>query len=178
MVQMVTMASHIPFDYGASRSHLQLPESMPRFMADYMKSLHYTDEGLALLLNQIDADSTLQNTTIVITGDHTIFYPDQRREFASYCETEGLDFAIQEAYCPLIIYSPKRIVQRMDISVPVYQMDIYPTVMSLLGCEDYYWQGVGTNLLDEADDTNRRLTESEAYRISDIIIRSDYFDSK
>ena len=70
------------------------------------------------------------------------------------------------------------IVQRMDISVPVYQMDIYPTVMSLLGCEDYYWQGVGTNLLDEADDTNRRLTESEAYRISDIIIRSDYFDSK
>lgn len=178
MVQMVTMASHIPFDYGASRSHLQLPESMPRFMADYMKSLHYTDEGLALLLNQIDADSTLQNTTIVITGDHTIFYPDQRREFASYCETEGLDFAIQEAYCPLIIYSPKRIVQRMDISVPAYQMDIYPTVMSLLGCEDYYWQGVGTNLLDEADDTNRRLTESEAYRISDIIIRSDYFDSK
>ena len=50
--------------------------------------------------------------------------------------------------------------------------------MSLLGCEDYYWQGVGTNLLDEADDTNRRLTESEAYRISDIIIRSNYFDAK
>lgn len=178
MVQMVTMASHIPFDYGASRSHLQLPESMPRFMADYMKSLHYTDEGLALLLNAIDTDSTLQNTTILITGDHTIFYPDQRREFASYCETEGLDYAIQEAYCPLIIYSPSRILQRVDVTDPTYQMDVYPTLMSLLGCEDYYWQGVGANLLDKSDYTNRTLTESEAYRISDMIIRSDYFDSK
>lgn len=175
MVQMITMASHIPFTYGASRSHLQLPESMPRFMADYMKSLHYTDEGLALILNAIDKDSTLHNTTILITGDHTIFYPDQRHEFASYCKTEGLGYAIQEAYCPLIIYSPNNIKERINIAAHAYQMDVYPTLMTLLGCKNYYWQGVGVNLLDEASHTHRRLTESEAYRLSDMIIRSNYF---
>ena len=78
----------------------------------------------------------------------------------------------------MIIYSPNRIVQRMDITDHAYQMDIYPTLMDVMGCQDYYWQGVGASLLDEADYTNRTMTESEAYRISDIIIRSNYFDAK
>jgi hypothetical protein len=66
----------------------------------------------------------------------------------------------------------------MDITDHAYQMDIYPTLMDVMGCQDYYWQGVGSSLLDEADYTNRTMTESEAYRISDIIIRSNYFDAK
>ena len=176
MVQLITLSSHIPFTYGASRSSLQLPESMPRFMADYMKSLHYADAGLSVLLNAIDSDSILQHTTFVITGDHTIFYPDQRTEYKSYCTNAGMNYDITEAYCPLIIYSPKHITQHLEITDVNYQMDIYPTIMSLMGCESYFWQGVGVNLLDQEARHNRRFNEREAYRLSDIIIRSNYFE--
>ena len=51
-----------------------------------------------------------------------------------------------------------------------------PTIMSLMGCESYFWQGVGVNLLDQEARHNRRFNEREAYRLSDIIIRSNYFE--
>ena len=177
MVQVITMASHIPFTYGASRSNLKLPESMPRFMADYMKSLHYTDEGLSLLFDAIDNDSTLFNTTIVITGDHTIFYSDQRYEYDLYCQQAGFNYAVTEAYCPLIIHSAKRILHDIDINQVAFQMDIYPTIMSLIGCKNYYWSGLGIDLSDTTKGLNRIVTEQQAYYMSNLLIRSNYFSN-
>lgn len=43
-----------------------------------------------------------------------------------------------------------------------------------MGEKDYYWKGVGHNILSE-DDSNR-LSEETGYRISDIIIRNNYFE--
>lgn len=177
MVQVITMASHIPFTYGASRSNLKLPASMPRFMADYMKSLHYTDEGLSLLFDAIDNDSTLFNTTIVITGDHTIFYSDQRYEYDLYCQQAGFNYAVTEAYCPLIIHSAKRILHDIDINQVAFQMDIYPTIMSLIGCKNYYWSGLGIDLSDTTKGLNRIVTEQQAYYMSNLLIRSNYFSN-
>ena len=56
-----------------------------------------------------------------------------------------------------------------------YQMDIFPTMLHLIDCGDYYWHGLGVNILDENARQNRGLIEQEAYRISDLMIRNDYF---
>lgn len=178
MVQVITLSSHIPFSYGATRSHLQLRDDMPRFMADYMKSLHYMDEGFSLLLNALENDTALHNTTLMITGDHTIFYPDQRKEYDQYCQEKGLDFGIREGYCPLIIYSPQHIKETVEIDEQMYQMDIYPTLIKLLGCESYYWQGMGINLLDSTQRHTREISEEKAYELCNKIIRSNYFDGQ
>ena len=54
-------------------------------------------------------------------------------------------------------------------------MDIYPTIMSLIGCEDYYWKGLGANLLEKEAYSNRLVGEQEAYELSNVIIKSNYF---
>lgn len=174
MIQVITMSSHSPFRYGASRSHLQLPQQLPVFMSDYLKSIHYMDAGLQILLAQIESDSLLSKATIVITGDHTIFPDDKRREYTTICHANNLNFQIEEAFVPLIIYSPQ-INESIQVTDTCYQMDIYPTIMHLIGCEDYYWKGFGVNLLDSAAIHNRQISEQEAYELSDKLIRSNYF---
>lgn len=174
MIQIITMSSHSPFQYGASRSHLKVPQEMPAYMSDYLKSIHYMDAGLQVLLSQIETDSILSNTTIVITGDHTIFPDDMRKEYASICHANNLNFHIEEAFVPLIIFSPQ-IEENIQVTDTCYQMDIYPTIMHLIGCEDYYWKGFGVNLLDSVARHNRPISEQEAYELSDKLIRSNYF---
>ena len=79
-----------------------------------------------------------------------------------------------ETYTPLIVYSSDSHKNRV-VEDTCYQMDIFPTILHLIGCENYYWHGFGVNLLDSAARNNRTISEEEAYRLSDLIIRSDYF---
>lgn len=174
MVQTITMSSHSPFQYGSSRSALKLPKEMPNYMSDYMKSLHYMDAGLQVLFSQIESDSILSKATIVITGDHTIFPDDLRQEYAIWCRKNNQNYSIEEAFMPFIVFSPN-IQEDVLVTDTCYQMDIFPTILHLIGCKDYYWKGFGTNLLDSTARHNRPITEQEAYELSDKLIRSNYF---
>ena len=55
-------------------------------------------------------------------------------------------------------------------------MDAYPTILHLIGCENYYWKGLGVNLLDSVGRSNRPITEQDAYILSDKLIRANYFN--
>lgn len=46
----------------------------------------------------------------------------------------------------------------------------------LLGAERYPWKGLGRNLLDTS--STRPFSEQEAYRWSDVLIRSNWFEDK
>ena len=174
MVQTITMSSHSPFKYGATRSKLMLRDDMPTYLSDYLKSIHYMDNGLQVLLAKIDADSLLSQATIVITGDHTVFPDDKRAEYAEWCVKNNLNYKISEAFVPLIIYS-QQIKDNIRIVDTCYQMDIYPTIMHLMGCEKYYWKGFGINLVDTTGCYNRSISEKEAYELSDKLIRTNWF---
>ena len=54
-------------------------------------------------------------------------------------------------------------------------MDIYPTLLSLLGAEGYDWKGFGVNLLDSAAVAQRHIGPAQAATLSDKMIRNDYF---
>ncbi len=175
--QVFTISSHAPFSAFAHKSQLQLPDKskMPQFLADYIRSVNVADAGLAVLLSAIETDSILRNTTIVITGDHTIFSVEKRAHYDKVCKDYNLPYNVADGnYLPLIIYSPK-IQENVRIDEICYQMDVYPTIMHLIGCEDYFWKGFGVNLLDSTARHNRPITEEQAYALSDKMIRADYF---
>ncbi len=173
--QVFTIASHTPFTVGSSHSNLVLPNELPKMFRDYTRSINAADKGLAVLFSALETDSILQNTTIVITGDHTILSNDKREQYAEICREQNLPYDVVGGnYVPLIIYSPK-IKENIRIDEVCYQMDIYPTILHLIGCEDYFWKGFGVNLLDSAARHNRPITEEQAYSLSDKMIRADYF---
>ena len=170
----ITLTSHVPFMHGIEQVVYEF-ENMPKIMNAYLNCLHYTDSCIGVLLDRVLNSSLAKNTTIVITGDHTIFRDEIGfSDMTEYAQENDIDFRAGHTFTPLIIYSPN-IEGNIQIMDTCYQMDIFPTILHLIGAEDYYWQGLGVNLLDSVARNNRQLTETEAYRLSDLIIRSDYF---
>lgn len=170
-IQCITQSTHAPF-VTASLSKMQMPDDMPYFMSHFIRAFNATDEGLAHFIQRIPTDSLLRTYTIVITGDHHILYREKRAHYANYSRKHGFDYRPDEPFVPLIIYSPK-IEGNVHLTDTCYQMDIYPTILSLIGGDRYYWQGFGINLLDSA--AARTTSPSEALRLSDLMLRNNYF---
>ena len=95
-------------------------------------------------------------------------------EYQQFAQKYNYPIPADESYCPLLILSPK-IKENMKIDELCYQMDIYPTIINLIGEEGYRWKGFGVNLMDSVARHNRPITEADAYILSDKIIRSNYF---
>ena len=170
----ITITSHVPFMYGVEHT-MHKVNNIPQIMNAYLNCLHYTDSCIGVLLDSVLNSPLADNTMIVITGDHTIFRDEIGfSDMTEYAQENDIDFRAGHTFTPLIIYSPN-IEGNIQIMDTCYQMDIFPTILHLIGAEDYYWQGLGVNLLDSVARNNRQLTETEAYRLSDLIIRSDYF---
>lgn len=172
----ITMATHSPFLACSKMTKLDLPYDMPENMANYLRCMHYSDSCWGSFLRKVDTDSILQNATICFMGDHIIFDPNMRNTFAAYCADNQLDYDVNSAHTAIITYSPN-IDKKYIVSETSYQMDAYPTILHLIGCEDYYWKGFGVNLLDSVARNNRLITEQEAYILSDKIIRANWFES-
>lgn len=169
---VLTASTHSPFTAYPDSSRISLPQDMPKVMSDYLRSVNYMDDCIGSILSKIENDSVLANATIVITGDHTILGYEQRRAYSDYCKESGhIEYDVSEGYCPLIIFS-RNIEKRKIIEGEIFQMDIYPTILNIIGCSDYYWRGFGVNLLD---DKMRDITEDEAYSLSEQIFYSDFF---
>lgn len=171
---VITVASHSPFN-RVKYTSVNLPQDMPKYMAMYLNCLHYTDSCFADFLNNIDSN-VLNQSTIIVTGDHTIFKESALKDFQSYSMQHNLAIKSGHNFTPLIIYSPQ-IEGNICVTDTCYQMDIYPTIISLIGCDDYYWKGFGVNLLDSIARHNRPISEEDAYCLSDLMIRSNYFST-
>lgn len=168
-VLAITMDSHSPF-VRPGGTMLSFTEDVPTSIAFYLDCINYVDSCLGDVFATLNKD----NTILVITGDHIIFKDFMLAEFATSISRMNLCIKEEKNYCPLLIYSPSFTSSTL-INDTCYQMDIYPTIMHLIGCDDYYWKGLGVNLLDSAARHNRPITEQEAYRLSDLMIRSNYF---
>ena len=168
----ITISMHSPFDRISNP--LPLSNNTPDLLRKYIECVNYTDKCIEYFLCTQLSDSIRNNSTIVITSDHTIFKPAVLKDFVEYAIGQNLSFANGNNYCPLIIYSLK-INENIYVSEVCYQMDIYPTIINIIEKQDYYWKGFGVNLLDSTAHTNRFITEKEAYELSDKLIRSNYF---
>ena len=173
-VMAVTMSSHTPFVSYCDSSHLVVPSDMPLLMQNYLKCINLMDEGLGILLDKMDTDTALANTTLVITGDHSIFNANEIERFSDYSKASRMKFDLGKHNSIAIVFSPQ-ITSKTVVDEVCYQMDIYPTILHLIGCDDYYWSGFGVNLLDSAARHNRPISPEEASVLSDKMIRADYF---
>ena len=181
-IQCITQSTHAPF-VNEKYSRLQLPESMPWVMYNFIRGFNSLDDGLGYFIRKIESDPVLQNYTIVFTGDHRILHHEKRQQMQRFAnnwattnENETLSWISEltptDDCLPLVIYSPK-ISGNPRYTDDCYQMDIYPTYKSLLGAEKYHWQGFGINLLNGSQE--RTIKEYDAFPLSDKVIRNDYF---
>lgn len=169
----ITVSTHAPFNRVRNDN---VQTHAPAILDRYMKCLNYTDSCIGAFMDHVLNDPVLSQSTVIITSDHTIFKSSMLKDFTDYAREQNLSIASGENYCPLIIYSPQ-LQGNIQITDICYQMDIYPTILHLIGCEDYYWKGFGVNLLDSVARNNRPILEQEAFILSDKIIRANWFET-
>ncbi len=168
----LTISSHLPFNASLAQPYSQ-DSDMPALMSRYLNSLSYTDSCLQVCVEKILNSPLADSTVIVITGDHTIFRSNSYGDLDSYASAKGIPFKANHNYVPLIIYSPD-IVRNEYLHEEVYQMDIFPTVCAMLD-STVHNPSFGVNLRDSVARQHRPISEEEAYRMSDLMIRSNYF---
>ncbi|MDY6371741.1 MAG: sulfatase-like hydrolase/transferase [Bacteroidales bacterium] len=173
-LQMLTVSTHTPFD-RVQHNPLHFNSDMPAMLRDYLGCIHYADSCIGDFMAYLGHRGLLDSTIVVITGDHTVFKDNLLREYRKAATQRGYDIQSGHNFVPLLILSPDMGSPRL-IADTCGQYDIYPTLRHLLGAERYPWKGLGRNLLDTS--STRPFSEAEAYRWSDIIIRSNWFSDK
>ena len=145
----------------------------------YLERVNAFDTALANFISQLKAQGIYDNTMIVIVSDHNEMVDDAPNGRASI-DKDGDN-------CVMLIINSG---QSGRIAGPIGQIDIYPTLLDLLGLNVQTWKGLGFSVLRNnitsvaiaptisAGDNPLISHQQEAWRISDMIITSRWFDSK
>lgn len=170
LLTMMTASMHVPFVDKAA-SEIDRWSELPEDLRNYYTVCHYFDEQLGLFINVLKDRGLYDDTIIVVTSDH--------------CQMATSDGAFEPAFFGAFNTG-------VTYHVPGYvgQVSIYPTILQIMHrthCSDDIYHGLAPGMLDAGknssldghghvfgDSVSER--QFEAYEISDMIIRGDYFN--
>lgn len=182
-LQVVTISSHCPYEDSNclnKNPNLIAGAAANKEAGYYLAAIQYTDKQIGIFIEKLKQAGIYQNSIIVITGDH---------EDLTFNEFEGRQqVEPSDRFIPLIIAnSPVRPQSEGEV---IGQIDIYPSLLELMGVADYAFAGLGASVFSAQDDCtisrtgevigNRQNEElirrkQLSWEISDLLIRSNYF---
>ncbi|MFW2489814.1 LTA synthase family protein [Clostridium chromiireducens] len=191
--ETVTLSSHGPFDIPEKYRELGLdPELNASKLGGYFESVHYTDKQIGHFIDLLTKEGLLENSLIVIMGDHTGVHKYYDDTIGQLSHKEDWYLNTGNPTVPFLIYDPSSKQGKTFDKMYNGQIDVMPTLLYLLGVEKdkYENSALGRNLLNTnksfAVITNGTLKggenltdkEKEIYKksleISDKMIRANY----
>lgn len=177
--QIVTASMHSPYDSPdvdptwISQSKQYTPQ-----VRNYLERTAYFDHHLGIFLNRLHEAGLMDSTVVVIASDHTELVDDDQRGRPSL-SPRGNE-------CALIITGTGH---GMFIDRTIGQIDVYPTLLDLMGANQYGWKGLGHSLLrnqvesaavypgEIAGNASSPLVKHQkrAWEMSDLIIKKRWF---
>lgn len=191
----VTLTSHGPFDLPEEKRVLNLDDELDTSeLGGYFESIKYTDAQIGTFLELLDKEGLLDNTVVVIEGDHTGVHKYYNSSIEKLSNKEDWYLDDGNHTVPFIIWS-KDMEESKTFDTIGGQVDIMPTLLYLLGVENdkYINTALGRNLLNtnksfavltNLDVVGENLTdeEKELYKsiveLSDKMIRSNYLSTE
>jgi arylsulfatase A-like enzyme len=148
----VPAAPHNPFDGVPDRFRKRPLGPYGDFTTSYLNELEFMDWVIASIVDQLKESGLLENTVIVITGDHGEMLGENNGPIG-----HGWALTPELGNVPLIVMNPKRPGYRVNDSLGS-QVDMLPTVLDVLGIPlpaDQLYQG--TSLYSANADPNRTI---------------------
>ncbi|MCC8192528.1 MAG: LTA synthase family protein [Ruminococcus sp.] len=212
MGTLIMLSNHTPFtdaaaasDYEVDFKYTEYNEETGEYeeksasflegtkLGDYIKSAHYADEAIGELIDELDEAGLLDDTVIVIYGDHDAKIKESEYEYYlnydPYTDTvleEGDDgYVPVDEYCynlnrkvPFIIWTKDQAEYTPEEITTIGGMyDCLPTLGNMFGYESEY--ALGHDLFNEGSSDNTVILPSANY-ITDEIYYSyaddEYFD--
>ncbi len=190
LVQCVTYSGHNPFILPDSLKKVFFSKEIPDVLNRYMTMANYVDRAIGEFISALKSDRRFENTLIVIMGDHEALGM-YRKELLG--DPAAKNIISDKAFVPLIILNAPF---NMYYGKVMGQVDVYPTLLDLLGLDGYWWKGLGESILnpgkpgfgidsrlnivgDTANVPQEKVNMArKAWEISDLIIRYDYWGRK
>jgi phosphoglycerol transferase MdoB-like AlkP superfamily enzyme len=192
-LQLATLSSHGPYDIDSKYRTLNLPKNIDSsYLGGYFESVSYTDKQIEMFLGQLEANGKLDNTAVVIYGDHGGVHKYYNDEI-QLLDYEGNWWKEYDHRIPLIIFS-KGITPKV-VEASGGQVDMMPTIAYLLGIQKAKYQSdsmgrvlintdrdatviKGNNIVGNVKNDEEREHLLNSYRIGETIIRNDFFDDE
>lgn len=138
----VTNSGHNPFDLPDHLRTISFKGDFPKIIKDYMVTARYTDSALKTLIDYLRSRSDWEETMVVITGDHEGLASDRKTAISNEISRQFVD-PLQ--HTPLIILNSPI---AGEYTAQLGQVDIYSTLVDLIGLSDYDWKGLGFSVFD------------------------------
>lgn len=146
---IVLNSSHMPFEASEKYRQLELPEEFDEtYLGGYLQLVNYVDTCIGNLLERLETDGMLENTVIVVIGDHTGIH-----KYYEYSLEEWYDeypwVNVNGNYTVPLIISCEDMEESYKSDVIAGQIDVMPTLSYLMGRpeDEYMNTAMGRNLL-------------------------------
>jgi len=130
----ITLSNHHPFELEDKYRTLSLLEQdQGTKFGDYLETVHYTDEAIGQLIQELKENGLYENTVIALYGDHHGLNCGMDEVQNRMSEFIGRTYDYDEMLnVPLIIHVPGSSVQK-TISTTGGQIDFLPTISNIMG---------------------------------------------
>lgn len=179
---LIMLTNHTPFtdideisDYKVTKKYQKLNEETGKYeeseadylegttIGSYFKSVHYADAALGELLDGLDKEGILDNTVIIIYGDHDNKlkkseynkYYNYVAETDSYLKKDDENYTNVDYYfyelnrkVPLIIWSKDKKL-KTEVNKVMGMIDVSPTLGNMFGFKNKYALGNDIFSVDE-----------------------------
>lgn len=136
---VTTCSSHIPCHLPEELRELELDEELESNpMGRYLQVIRYVDTQLGMFLEALEAQGVLDNTAIVVVGDHggvNKYYPHFVDNLDGDVREDWFPKANEKYTIPMIVYCPSALPTK-TIETIGGQVDVMPTLLGLFGAWD------------------------------------------
>lgn len=132
LTSVYTLTSHHPYKIPGKYKN-----KFPKGTLNIHESIGYADFALREFFKSIENTDWYDNTLFVITSDHT-----------AQAETKKFNTKLGMYSIPIVLYHPNDSTIKGVKNTVAQQIDIFPTIMDYVGCNDQFIS-FGTSLLND-----------------------------
>ena len=138
-LEMVTMTMHAPYTDGKlPPSWITASDTLNAEARGYLNCVHLTDSCIGVFINDLQRHGSAGNTVLAIVSDHTQLYRNRVMGISDY------DAVPDDWGIPLIIAGCDT---TLRYDAVIGQVDVYPTLLDVMGANAYPWKGLGHSIL-------------------------------
>jgi lipoteichoic acid synthase len=128
---LITISTHTPFDFHPrEKDPPEFADIEPEIVRNYFCGMHFADSALGRFLEILQQSKLMDNTIIVLLGDHTSKLSAPNYSAVDYVEGGVQNVGEYPEHVPLVFIYPEPKPER--ISKPCYPGDVFPTIMDIV----------------------------------------------
>ena len=165
--QLVTISMHYPYNtLEIPSTNISKSKLYTKDIRNFLEKAHFCDNAIGKFIQELKETGIYEKSLIAIISDHNEI---DKNQIENRQETLPEDKEIA-----MIILNGS---QKLNYTSKMEQIDIYPTLLDLMGANNYPWKGLGHSIFRKDSILLLPLEERRSY-ISDLIITKGYFKMK